>query len=131
MKQVLINLPVKDLQKSVSFYQALGFATQFSDSTLARLVWSEQIAVMLMTREKFETFATKPLSDTKSAMAGYFTLYVSGIGELNDIMTRGLDAGGYEPNDMSDHGFMQQRTIEDFDGHTWNLLFIDTTRLPA
>lgn len=131
MKQILINLAVEDLQKSLAFYKALGFTTQFSDETIVRLVWSESIAVMLMTQDKFATFATKPLADTKSAMAGYFTLYVSGIDELNAIMTRGLNAGGTEPNEMSDHGFMQQRTIEDFDGHTWNFLFVDVSKLPA
>ena len=131
MKQILINLAVKDLQKSLAFYKALGFTAQFSDETIVRLVWSESIAVMLMTREKFRTFATKPLADAKSAMAGYFTLYVSGIDELNDIMTKGLNAGGTEPNEMSDHGFMQQRTIEDFDGHTWNFLFVDVSKLPV
>jgi uncharacterized protein len=130
MKQVLINLAVSDLQKSLGFYSALGFTKQFSDETTMRLVWSDSIAVMLMAREKFATFATKPLADTKESMAGYFTLYVSGVEELNDIMTNGLAAGGTEPNKMSDYGFMQQRTIEDFDGHTWNLLFIDLTKMP-
>lgn len=131
MKQVLINLAVKDLQKSLGFYSALGFTTQFSDETIARLVWSESIAVMLMTQEKFATFATKPLADTKSTMAGYFSLYVSSVDELNDIMTKGLNAGGTEPNEMSNYGFMQQRTIEDFDGHTWNILFVDVSKLPT
>jgi hypothetical protein len=131
MKQVLINLAVKDLQKSMDLYTALGFNTQYSDETTKRMVWSEDISVMIMTHEKFATFATKPIADTKSTMAGYFSLLVSSIDELNNFMTNGLNAGGTEPNEMSDYGFMQQRTLEDFDGHTWNVIYMDMTKIPT
>jgi len=131
MKQVLINLAVKDLEKSMDFYTALGFNPQFSDKMAKRMVWSDDISVMLMTREKCASFATKPLANTKSTMAGYFSLLVSSIDELNSFMTNGLNAGGTEPNEMSDYGFMQQRTIEDFDGHTWNVIYIDSTKIPT
>jgi len=131
MKQVLINLAVKDLEKSKDFYTALGFNPQYSDETAKRMVWSEDISVMLMTHEKFSTFATKPIADTKSLMAGYFSLLVSSIDELNNFMANGLNAGGTEPNEMSDYGFMQQRTLEDFDGHTWNVIYMDMTKIPT
>ncbi len=132
-KQVFINLAVKDLQKSVEFYTALGFTNnpQFSDDTGKCMVWSENIFVMLLTHEKFETFATKPLADTKSALAGLFSLSLDSIDEVNNIMARGLQAGGTEPNEIRDYGFMQQRTLEDFDGHTWELFFMDMTKLPT
>src|SRR5262245_6290515 len=114
MKHVLINLAVNDLQKSMEFYTALGFNPEFSDETTKRMVWSEDFSIMIMTPEKFASFATKPIADTKSTMAGYYTLLVSSVDELNSFMTNGLNAGGTEPNEMSDYGFMQQRTIEDF-----------------
>ena len=67
-KQIFINLAVKDLQKSMDFYTALGFTNnpQFSDDTGKCMVWSENIFVMLLTHEKFSSFATKPIADTKS-----------------------------------------------------------------
>lgn len=128
-KQVLINLAVKDVEKSMDFYTAIGFVPQFSDSSAKRMIWSENISIMLMTREKFATFATKPLADTKSTMAGYYSLLVPSVDELNSFVKNGLNAGGTEPNEMSDYGFMQQRTIEDFDGHTWNFIFMDMEKL--
>ena len=131
MKPVLINLAVKDLERSMSFYTALGFNPQFSDETVKRMVWSEDFSIMIMTHEKFASFATKPLADTKSTMAAYFSLLVSSVDELNNIMTNGLNAGGTEPNEMSDYGFMQQRTVEDFDGHTWNLIYMDVAKIPT
>jgi len=132
-KQIFINLAVKDLQKSMEFYTALGFTNnpQFSDDTGKCMVWSDNIFVMLLTHEKFATFTTKPIADTKSNIAGIFSLSLDSIDEVNSIMTNGLKAGGTEPNEMRDYGFMQQRTIEDFDGHTWEVFYMDISKFPA
>ncbi len=131
-KQIFINLAVKDLQKSLEFYTALGFTNnpQFSDDTGKCMVWCENIFVMLLTHEKFTTFATKPIADTKSNLAGLFSLSLESIDEVNNLMTNGLKAGGTEPAEMKDYGFMQQRTIEDFDGHTWEIFYMDITKFP-
>ena len=51
--------------------------------------------------------------------------------EVNQVVERGLRAGGIEPNEMRDYGFMVQRTTEDFDGHTWEMFHMDMTKLPA
>src|SRR5690606_41717686 len=95
-KQIFINLAVKDLIKSMDFYTALGFTNnlQFSDDTAKCMVWSESIFVMLLTHEKFSTFATKPIADTKSNVAGLFSLSLDSIDEVNNIMVNGLKAGG-------------------------------------
>ena len=132
-KQIFINLAVKDLQKSMDFYTALGFTNnpQFSDNTGKCMVWSENIFGMILTHEKFASFATKPIADTKSSLAGLFSLSVDRIDEVNSIMTNGLKAGGIEPSEMKDYGFMQQRTIEDFDGHTWEIFYMDISKIPT
>jgi len=95
-KQIFINLAVKDLQKSMDFYAALGFTNnlQFSDDSAKCMVWSENIFVMIMTHEKFKTFATKPLADTKLKLAGLFSLSVDSVDEMNRIVNNGLEAGG-------------------------------------
>jgi uncharacterized protein len=127
MKQVFINLPVQNVQTSMAFYEALGFVNnpQFSDDAGKCMVWSEHIYVMLLSHEKFNSFATKPIADTKSALAGLFSLSVSSVQELNTIVENGLKAGGIEPHELRDLGFMQQRSIEDFDGHTWEIFYMD------
>lgn len=132
-KQIFINLAVKDLQKSMDFYTALGFTNnpQFSDDTAKCMVWSDSIFVMLLTHEKFTTFTSKEIADTKSKIAGLFSLSLDSMDEVNKIMNSGLNAGGTEPNEMRDYGFMQQRTIEDFDGHTWEVFFMDMSKMPA
>lgn len=132
-KQVFINLAVKDLQKSMDFYTALGFTNnpQFSDDTAKCMAWSESIFLMLLTHEKFATFATKPIADTKANLAGLFSLSVDSLDEVNQMTANGVKAGGTEPVDIRDYGFMQQRTIEDLDGHTWEIFYMDMSKVPT
>jgi len=132
-KQIFINLAVKDLSKSLEFYTKLGFSNnpQFSDESGKCMVWSESIYVMLLSHEKFASFATKPIADTKSSVAGLFSLSVDSLDEVNRITQAALDAGGIEPNEIRDYGFMQQRTIEDFDGHTWEVFYMDVSKFPT
>ena len=131
-KQIFINLAVRDLQKSLNFYTALGFINnlQFSDENGKCMVWSESIYVMLLTHEKFSSFATKPIADTKTNLAGLFSLSMDSREAVNKMMVSGVEAGGIEPAEMKDYGFMQQRTIEDFDGHTWEIFFMDISKFP-
>lgn len=133
MKQVFINLAVKDLAQSMAFYTAMGFTNnpQFSDDTAKCMVWSENIFVMIMGHEKFSGFITKPIADTKNNVAGIYSLSVDSVDKVNEIMSNALDAGGVEPNEMRDYGFMQQRTVEDMDGHTWEVFYMDISKFPT
>jgi uncharacterized protein len=131
-KQIFINLAVKELQKSMDFYVALGFTNnpQFSDDTAKCMMWSDDIFVMIMTHEKFANFATKPIADTKSSLAALFSLSMNSVDEMNKTVNNGISAGGVEPHPIRDFGFMQQRTIEDFDGHSWEVFYMDMSKFP-
>ena len=130
--QIFINFAVNDLDRSVGFYTAMGFTINpdFSDESAKCLVWSETIFVMIMTRERFASFTTKPIADTKNNIAGIFALTVDSIDKMNDVVNAGLAAGGRESKALIDHGFMQVRTVEDFDGHTWEVFFMDMGKMP-
>lgn len=132
-RQIFINLAVKDLQQSMDFYTAMGFTNnpQFSDDTGKCMVWSDTIFIMLLSHEKFSSFTAKPIADTKSHIAGLFSLSVNNVEEMNKIMESGINAGGTEPSEIRDYGFMQQRTLEDFDGHTWEIFFMDMSKIPT
>lgn len=132
-KQIFINLAVGDVQRSMDFYSAIGFTNnpQFSDDSGKCMVWSENIYVMLLSHDKFSSFINKPIADTKSSVAGLFSLSLDSVEEVNTMMTKGLQAGGVEPTEMKDYGFMQQRTLEDFDGHTWEVFYMDMSKIPT
>src|SRR5690349_6829701 len=131
--QIFINLPVQDLQQSVNFYSALGFTNnpQFSDDTAKCMVWSENIFVMIMTHDKFNGFASKPIADARKNLAALYSLSVGSVNKMNQITDKGLAAGGTEPVPLRDYGFMQQRTIEDPDGHTWEVFYMDMSKFPV
>ena len=131
MKQIFLNLPVRDLQKSHAFYSALGFRKnpQFSDDSANCMVWSEQIFVMIMTHDKFRSFTEKPIAETKSQLSALFSLSVTSMEEMNEIVSRGLGAGGSEVSEPKDYGFMQLRSLEDPDGFTWEIFFMDAGRI--
>jgi hypothetical protein len=86
---------------------------------------------MLLTHEKFSGFATKPIADTKAALAGIYSLSVESVEAVNEMMSKGLAAGGTEPHELRDYGFMQQRSIEDMDGHTWEVFYMDVSKFQA
>ena len=131
--QIFINLAVKDPNKSMAFYTALGFNNnpQFSDESGKCMVWSDHIFVMILSHEKFSSFTNKPIADTTSSIAALLSLSLDSIEEVNNVVENGLKAGGIEPTEMKDYGFMQQRTIEDFDGHTWEMFYMDVTKMPS
>jgi hypothetical protein len=131
-KQIFINLAVKDVQKSMDLYTALGFTNnpQFSDDAGKCMVWSEHIFVMLLSYEKFGSFASKPLADTNTTLAALYSLSLESVEAMHQLMEKGLQAGGIEPVPMRDYSFMQQRTLEDFDGHTWEIFYMDMSKFP-
>ena len=130
MKQIFINLPVSDVQRSMDFYTALGFTNnpQFSDEQGKCMVWSDTIFLMILSHDKFLSFTNKPIADTKTNIAALLSLSLESTDAMNAMMEKGLAAGGIEPTELRDYGFMQQRTIEDFDGHTWELFYMDVTK---
>ncbi len=132
-KQIFINLAVSNVQKSMDFYTSIGFSNnpQFSDENGKCMVWSNNIFLMLLSHDKFNSFTKKPIANTKNNIAGLYSLSVNSVDEVNEFMEKGLQAGGIEPNEMRDYGFMQQRTLEDFDGHTWEIFYMDLSQFPS
>jgi uncharacterized protein len=131
-KQLFINLAVTDLIRSSAFYASMGFEKnpQFSDEMAHCMVWSEHIYVMLLTHEKFKTFTAKTIADTQSQIAGLFSLSVGSNDEVDRILEQGKSGGGLEPHEPRDYGFMYQRSLEDFDGHTWEIFCMDKSKFP-
>ena len=81
---------------------------------------------MLMSHEKFKSYSKRDISN--KSINSYFTLPVESVNKVNEIIDKGLKAGGKEPSPMIDEGFMQIRRIEDFDGHIWDIIFMDLTK---
>ena len=131
--QIFINLPVRDLDQSMDFYTKMGFTNnpQFSDGSAKCMVYSEAIFVMLLTHERFQTFVKKPIADVANTTAAILSLSVESIDKMNETVDNALSAGGKEPAEPKDYGFMQQRSLEDLDGHNWEIFFMDMSKFPT
>jgi len=131
-KKIFINLPVADLQKAMSFYTAIGFTNnpQFTDETAACMVVSEEIYVMLLTRSKFKEFIKKEIGDTAKTASVINALSVDSSEEVHTMVAKAVEAGGVEPVEAKNYGFMQQRSFEDPDGHLWEVTYMDMTKFP-
>ena len=131
-QQIFINLPIKDLKRSMAFYEAIGFKNnpQFTDETAAAMALSENIIVMLLTYTKFKEFTPKEIIDGKKTAGVLNSVSFPGNAEMNDFVNKALKAGGKEYRDPQDFGFMQLRCFEDPDGHNWEAFFMDVSKFP-
>lgn len=126
-RMIFVNLPVANLARSMTFYEALGFTNNpaFSDDAGACMVWSETIHVMILTHEKWQTFTTRPIPDSGSSEVS-LALTCDDKDEVNRLVEAGAASGGTaDINPPEDHGFMFQRTIADPDGHIWEPFWMD------
>ncbi len=127
-KMIFVNLPVADLDRAVAFYEAIGAVKnpRFSDATAACMVFSDTIHAMLLTHAKFRQFTSKAIPDARQTCEVMIALNVDSRAEADAIVGRGADAGGRaDPNPVQDLGFMYNRTVEDPDGHVWEIFWMD------
>ena len=129
--KMFVNLPVEDLGKSIAFYKALGFSfnPQFTDETAGCMVISEHNYAMLLTHDKFKSFATKPIPDARKTTGVLVALELDSTQAVDDLVAKAVKAGGKEPKPKQDYGFMVQRTFEDPDGHMWEPFFMDPSHV--
>lgn len=132
-KQIFVNLPVQDLKKSVDFFAALGFTfkPQFTDHNAACMVIGENIYAMLLVQSFFKNFTKKPISDASRTTEVLTAISVESREKVDQIADRALALGGSPNSEAQDHGWMYGRSFQDLDGHIWELLYMDETRLPA
>jgi predicted lactoylglutathione lyase len=127
-KLIFVNLPVSDLPRATTFYEAIGATRnpQFSDATASCMVFSETIHVMLLTHEKFRMFTPRPVADAREATEVLICISADSRAEVDDLVGRAGDAGGRpDPSPRQDFGFMYGRSFEDLDGHIWELMWMD------
>ena len=126
-RMIFVNLPISDLEKSKTFYTALGFSInpQFSDDTAACVVVSDTIFLMILTHPKFDSFLTKPRADTSKTTSALIALSCDSRAAVDTMTDAALKSGGSEPKPASDHGFMYTRTFHDPDGNVFEPLWMD------
>ena len=127
-KMIFVNLPVADLSRSQSFYEAVGFTNnpQFSNDQASAMVWSETIHVMLLTHDFWKTFTSKIIPDAATTAQVMLCLSLDSRDEIDKLVETARAAGGkVDPTPTQDMAFMYGRSFEDPDGHIWEIMWMD------
>ena len=124
---IFVNFPTVDLERSKAFYEALGFSINpaFTDDNAACVVLDDNIYFMVLTREYLGTFTDKQIIDTKTHAQMSIALSRESREEVDEVLAKGLAAGGTEPREAQDYGFMYSRDLEDPDGNILGFLFME------
>lgn len=132
-RKIFINLPVKDLKRSVDFFTALGFTfnPQFTDDNATCMVINDDAFVMLLVREYFATFVKKPISDAALQTEVLLAVSAESRAAVDALADKALSAGAKPAKEPADHGFMYVRTFYDLDGHHWEVAWMDPSAIQS
>lgn len=131
--KIFVNLPVKDLRRSMDFFTHLGFNfnPQFTDDKAVCLVINDgSIYAMLITEPFFKTFTKKEISDATKNTEVLIALDADSRAQVDEYVTKAVEAGGSVYMDAQDHGWMYGHSFADPDGHQWEVLYMDESQLP-
>jgi predicted lactoylglutathione lyase len=129
--QIFVNLPVKDLSRTVEFFKKLGFAfnPQFTDENATCMIINNNIFVMLLVEKFFKTFTKKEICDTTKDTEVIIALSTESREKVDEMMQNVFEAGGKESREPQDYGWMYGRSFQDINGHLWEIIYMDEKAL--
>lgn len=130
--KIFVNLPVKDLQKSIDFFTALGFTfnPDFTDDTATCMIISENIFAMLLTEKRFSEFTDRPIANGHETTEVLIAIDQTSKEAVDQMVKKAVAAGGTTYSKPQDHGWMYQHAFADLDGHQWELAWMDESQIP-
>ena len=125
--KIFVNLPVKDLGKTVNFFIKLGFKfnPKFTDENATCMIVTEDILVMLLVEKFFKIFTKKEICDTARNTEVIIALSADSKEKVDEMINKAVDAGGKESREVQDEEWMYGRGFEDIDGHLWEVVFMN------
>jgi predicted lactoylglutathione lyase len=119
---------VTDLERAKAFYTATGSPLNpaFTDHNAACvIVEADHSAIMLLTREFFQTMSDLPIGDPAVNPSVSTAIYFDVRESVDKAVAAGIAAGGTEPHPPADYGFMYQRQLNDPDGNILEFGYMD------
>ncbi|WP_261301958.1 VOC family protein [Paenibacillus andongensis] len=133
-KEFWLNLPVKDLKKSKEFFTALGFSFhprhQNSHDAAGLLIGNSNVIVMLFPESSFKSFTKNEIADTKLGTEVLLSFDAESKEEVDEMLEKAVKAGGTIYGEPHDQGWMYGAGFTDLDGHRWNVLYMDMSKMP-
>jgi uncharacterized protein len=130
--KIFVNLPVKNLQRSIDFFTQLGFTFNpaFTDESATCMILGENLYAMLLVESRFRDFTKKPIADATKSTEVLIALDVDSRDEVDALVRKAVAAGGSVYAEPMDHGWMYGHSFADPDGHQWELLHMDVSVMP-
>jgi predicted lactoylglutathione lyase len=127
MRMIFVNLPVKNLTASRTFFAELGFNFNrgFSDESCACMVVDQNIYVMLLAEERFRDFINGEISDAANATEVINCLSADTRQQVDELVARAISAGGKPWKPAIEEGPMYGGSFQDLDGHVWELMHME------
>lgn len=125
--QIFVNLPVKDLQRSIAFFTALGytFNLNYTNENATCMIVGDNIFVMLLVEKFFKTFISKEICDARKNTEVLLGLSCDNRAQVDEQIAKAVAAGATIPREPQDLGFMYSQAFEDLDGHIWELFYME------
>jgi len=126
VNQIFINLAVKDLPRSMTFFTKLGFTFEprFTNDKGACMVVGENMFVMLLVEDFFKAFTDRELCDPRRQTEALICLSCTSRSEVDAFVSKAVEAGGSAPRPVQDSEAMYGHGFEDLDGHIWELVYM-------
>jgi len=135
VKEIWFNLPVKDIQKTKAFFTHLGFtfSTGFGDSPVSAVMQmgSKNVIVMFFEENMFKSFVQTEVTDAYKSSEVLISIDAESPAEVDAMAKKAEEAGGIvfgKPSEIQ--GWMYGCGFSDLDGHRWNILHMDMSKMP-
>lgn len=135
MKNIWLNLPVKNVKRSKTFFKAIGFQEnpihQNAEDLASFFIGDNQVVMMLFKEEDFKGFTRNEVSDPNKGTEVLLNLDAQSSDEVDQMAQKVRDAGGEiyaEPSESQ--GWMYAFGFKDLDGHRWSMLYMDMSKMP-
>ena len=131
-RQLFVNLPVRNLDKTVEFFTALGFSFNpaFTDENATCMIVNDGAYVMLLVESYFKTFTSKSVAATADTAEAIMSFSLESRESVDEVIRTALTSGGTASEEAQDYGFMYTHSFQDPDGHLWEVFWMDPAGPP-
>ncbi|MCP1132037.1 extradiol dioxygenase [Paenibacillus polysaccharolyticus] len=130
-QDIWFNLPVKDVEKATSFFNAIGFKTTNVGSERAMISIGQTTIMLFFPYATFEKFTGARAVDTSHSAEVIISIGADSREAVDSFIQNVERAGGGifgKPGETD--GWMYGAGFADLDGHRWNLLYMDESKMP-
>lgn len=134
-REFWINLPVKDVRRSRTFFDKVGFAfnDERSSAEMACMVMGDKsVVVMLFAEAAFKGFAQNDVADPARGTEVLFSIDAESRDAVDAMAKKAAAAGGTVFSGPREaEGWMYGAGFADLDGHRWSILYMDYSKMPG